>query len=254
MFSKELPRLYELRDQIKETDCPNAYFRDFENKLKDSHWKEKYLDFEKEVQGLDPVAWEFLKNEAAPYLIKDNETKRGWEQLFNILQSQARAYNYLKRIGCTDVQFIPCSRISGIKTPDLEGMMGLGKVLCEVKTINMSNEEAENRHNTRVHGYGDAGGTKDQLEDGFFKKLESDITVAKGQLESYDPDSKARRMVFIVPNFDDFFCEYKDRYFRQIDHYFSENPAPHGIEIVLYNQKTAAHKSISMNHVTIVNE
>ncbi|MCL4457206.1 MAG: hypothetical protein M1147_09730 [Nitrospirae bacterium] len=254
MFRKELPRLYELRDQIKETDCPNAYFRDFENKLKDSHWKEKYLDLEKELQGLEQNAWEFLKNEACPYLIKSGLTMRGWEQLFNILQSQARAYNYLKRIGCTNVQFIPRSRIRGMETPDLEGMMGLGKVLCEVKTINMSDEEAKNRHNVRVRGYGDARDTEDRLGDGFFKKLESDITGAKKQLESYDPDLKARRLVFIVPNFDDFFCEYKDRYFRQIDHYFSENPAPPGIEIVLYNQKTAAHKSISMNHVTIVNE
>ncbi len=254
MFRKELPRLYELRDQIKETDCPNAYFRDFENKLKDSHWKEKYLDLEKELQGLDPDAWEFLKNEAAPYLIKDNETTRRWEQLFNTLQSQARAYNYLKKLGCTNVQFIPRSHKSRVQTPDLEGMMGLGKVLCEVKTINMSEKEAKNRHNVRVCGYGDARDTEDRLDDCFFKKLESDITKAKRQLESYDPDSKARHMVFIVPNFDDFFGEYKDRYFRQIDHYFSENPAPSGIEIVLYNQKTAAHKSITMNHVTIVNE
>jgi hypothetical protein len=118
----------------------------------------------------------------------------------------------------------------------------------------MSDQEAENRHNTRVRGGGDARDAEDPLEDGFFKKLESDITKAKRQLESYDPDSKARRVVFLVPNFDEFFGEYKDRYFRQIDHHFSENPAPPGIEIVLYNQKTPAHKSISMNHVTIVNE
>lgn len=254
MFRKELPRLYELRDQIKETGCPNAYFQDFENKLKDSHWKEKYLDLEKELQGLDPNAWEFLKNEACPYLIKNDVTMRGWEQLFNILQNQARAYNYLKRIGCTNVQFIPRSRKRRMETPDLKGMMGLGKVLCEVKTINMSDDEAKSRHNVRVHGCDDRETKEDQLEDGFFKKLESDITKAKGQLESYDPDPKVRRMVFIVPNFDDFFCEYKDRYFRQIDHYFSKKPASSGIEIVLYNQKTAAHKSIAMNHVTIVNE
>ena len=229
MFPKELPRLYELRDQIKETDCPNAYFRDFENKLKDSHWKEKYLDLEKELQGLDPVAWKFLREEASQHLIKSNETRRGWEQLFNALQSQARAYNYLKGIGCTDIQFIPRSRISGMETPDLKGMMGFGKVLCEVKTINMSEKEAKDRHNVRVCGCGDARDTEDRLDGGFFTKLESDITKAKRQLESYDPAPKARHIVFIVPNFDDFFCEYKDRYFRQIDHYFSENPAPPGI-------------------------
>lgn len=254
MFRKELPRLYELRDQIKEPDSPNAYFRDFDNTLKKTHTKGEYVNLEKELQGLDPVAWEFLRDEASQYLIKDSETKRGWEQLFNKLQSQARAYNYLKRIGCTDVQFIPCSRNRGMKTPDLKGMMDLGKVLCEVKTINMSDDEMDAREEVRARGYGNAGSPEIQLEDGFFKKLEADITDAKKQLESYEPDSKARRMVFIVPNFDDFFCEYKDRYFRQIDHYFSENPAPPGIEIVLYNQKTAAHKSISMNHVTIVNE
>ncbi|MDI6728077.1 MAG: hypothetical protein QMD44_04010 [Thermodesulfovibrionales bacterium] len=205
MFRKELPRLYELRDQIKEPNSPNAYFRDFENKLKDSHWKEKYLDLEKELQGLEPNAWEFLKNEAAPHLIKDSKTKRGWEQLFNTLQSQARAYNYLKRLGCTDVQFIPRSRIRGVETPDLKGMMDLDKVLCEVKTINMSDEEVKAREEVRTRGYGNAGSPEIQLEDGFFKKLESDITKAKRQLESYDPDSKAMRMVFIVPNFDDFF-------------------------------------------------
>jgi len=44
---------------------------------------------EREFQRLDDAAWEFLKDEALPYLSARDRKGRGWEQLISIL-NQAR--------------------------------------------------------------------------------------------------------------------------------------------------------------------
>ncbi len=225
MFRDELPRLYELKDQIKQPNSPNAYFQDFESKLRNPHIKKKYLDLEQELRGLDSGSWKSLREEASPYLIKNNNTKRGWESLFNIL-NQARAYNYLKKIGCTNIQSIPPARK---KTPDLQGMMDSVKCICEVKTINVSEEEVNANKEAMDRGYGPVRTVECQLGSGFFKKLNAVIKKAQGQLVS---DDKVKRLLYINLNFD-LWGEYKDRHFKQIDQYFVENPV-HGIEIVFH--------------------
>jgi hypothetical protein len=245
MFRKELPRVYELRDQIEEPGSPSAFFQNLDDSLRVLPSKmRRFRALENDLQGFDLDSWEFFKKEALPCLTTRDET-RGWHQLVCML-NQAPAYNYLKRIGCSSIRFVPPSSRAGVKTPDLQGVLDSTKVLCEVKTINISDKEATARHT------GTGRETKAQLEQGFFNKLMSHLTQAKEQLEARDAGKEARRIAYIIINFDDFLAEYKEEYFQQIDQYLSNNTVL-GIEIVFHNQVTCFHKTITMKSATVFN-
>ena len=139
-----LPRVYEIRDCVAKRGGSQAYFQDFENSLVNNPVKRKhFLHIEAELAVLDSVAWAYLKAEVVPLFGKKNPP-RGWQAAFDKL-NQAKAYNYLERLGCTELAFIPESTASGQKTPDLEGTLCNNPVLCEVKTINPSDVEAAAR-------------------------------------------------------------------------------------------------------------
>ena len=90
--------------------------------------------------------------------------KRGWQALFDVL-NEAKGYNHLSGIGCTNIRFIPVSSVPGQKTPDLSGDLAGARVLCEVKTINISEDEATRRTT------GGVGSEAPHLPDEFFGKL-----------------------------------------------------------------------------------
>lgn len=236
-----MPRVFELRDLIDEPQSPDAYFQDFELTLCDGLAREIWLAREREFQLLDATSWETLKEEAQPYLTRHDPSGRGWSQLINIL-NQARAHNHLVARGCSDVAFVPRGKKP---TPDLEGRLNDRKVLCEVKTLNISAEEAERRNTWAV------GATTASLDGKFLKKLTSTLCKAKSQMLAYD--NGAAYIAFIIINFDDFFGEYKADYYAQIDQHL-ESEAVQGIEIVIYNQRTAFHPRITMRSAFVVNE
>ena len=138
------------------------------------------------------------------------------EPLYDLL-NEAKAYNYLKRIECINIQFIPASA-NGEKTPDLGAYAQGRKVLCEVKTINPSDAEVH-RANT-----GGVGTTKQQLDAGFFRKLKSDLEHAKAQMLVHDPDNVARRIVYVIVNYDDLLHECGDLYRSDIAQFMANNP------------------------------
>ena len=251
MFRNEFPMIYEIIfDQISDRDSENAYGRNFESLLNtSSEMKRLWLRIENALQGLDSCSKKVLKKKVFPYLTK-RHTGRRWHQLFDVL-NEARAYNYLISLGCLDVHFIPTSKNNGEETPDLEGVLCSRKVLCEVKTINISDKEAEVRASDKPI----VQTTPDQLEKAFFDtKLKSCLTKAEKQLKAYDSANSARLLVYLFIMFDDYpFCEYKENYFQQIDQYFSENPVT-GIELVIHNLETAFHKPIAMQFATVVND
>lgn len=247
MFRKEMPRVYELRDLIDDPSASCAYFQDFDDSIRDDPSKKNFwLAREREFQRLDPDSWQLLKSEAAPHLTTRCLNGRGWQQLISIL-NQARAHNYLIDNGCMRVRFIPRSKTQGQKTPDLEGELNGKKVLCEVKTINISEDEVTRRQT------GEVMTITNLLETGFFNKLMSDLYMAKTQMELYDGSICARHIAFVLFNFDDFLAEYKSHYFEQIDRHLGDNPIS-GIEIVFYNQGTAFHCPVVMRHAVVVTE
>jgi hypothetical protein len=246
MSRTQLPRIYELRDLTADPTSPDAYFQNFDEYVQDSlHVRQIYARWEKDLQGLDHDAWEFLKSEASPYLMHKDRSGRGWQQLFGIL-NQAHAYNYLKAIGSSNVRFIPRAKQRSMRTPDLEGLLGSGRVLCEVKTINISEKEVHARNDFTVVNI------TNQLDDGFLQKLRSDITEAKGQMHAYDATDEVRYYVYINLCFDDFLGAYKEEYFRQIDQYLSDCLTP-GIDLVFHNDRTPFHNALAMTTATVVN-
>jgi hypothetical protein len=177
-----------------------------------------------ELQGLDAEAWEFLKSEAKPRL-KTAHPTRGWQQLFDTL-NEAKGYNYLARIGCTDIKFIPLATTDKVQTPDLRGFLGATRVLCEVKTINVSDDEV-NRLAT-----GGVGTTRLHLKNQFFDKLSSVIRTAASQLLAFDKDLTSRRIAYVVFSFDDRIHEYADEYQKQIEAFLADASLP-DVEVVL---------------------
>ena len=244
MLRNAMPRVYELRDLIDDPSAPGAYFQNFDQSIcEEPSKKQAWLAHENGFQKLDLKSWQFLKDEASNYLIHHAANGRAWEQLISVL-NQARAHNYLVDKGYTSVCFIPRART---KTPDLCGEYGGHKVLCEVKTIQISDHEANCRHT------GKGRTISNWLGENFLKKLHSHLLKAKSQMESYDGAADVKRICFFVINFDDAFAEYKTEYFTQLDQYLAAQ-AVSGIDIVFYNQRTAFHCAIVMTHAVVVNE
>jgi hypothetical protein len=220
----ELRRISQLRDYSINLNSPKAYFRAADDKLSNPHKRKFFVALECELQGLDAEAWAFLKNEALPRL-KATHSTRGWQQLFDTL-NEAKGYNCLARIGCKDIKFIPRATTDKVQTPDLRGFLHAAPVLCEVKTINVSEVEADRL------ATGGVGTTRLYLEKEFFDKLSSVIHTAARQLLSFDKDLTSRRIVYVVFNFDDRLHECADKYQKQIEAFIAGASLPN-VEVVL---------------------
>jgi hypothetical protein len=119
------------------------------------------------------------------------------------------------------IQFIPRSIRRGQRTPDLSAFAGAIKVLCEAKTINISDYEASRRFT------GGVGSTETELSDGFLRKLCADLIEANDQMLAYDLSPGVKRIAFVVVNFDDFLHAAADLYEAQIKQYLDRsNPVP----------------------------
>jgi len=225
VFRKQLPRMYELSDLIPTPAPPGAYFRNLDQSLADIPQKLKqYRDIERDLQGLDPAAWAFLKEELAPLLVA-KDRKRGWQPLFDKL-NQAKAFNYLKNAGYLNIRFVPPSGVKGQQTPDLQA----DGALCEVKTVNISEIEADRRAS------GGVGTSTNRLNEKFFGKLSSDLQTAKAQMVAFNTGSNTKYIAYVIVNFDDNLHEYADRYQVQIDQYIAGDPVA-GLEVVVFDIK-----------------
>lgn len=244
MFREELPRLHELSDCIDDPASPDAYFRDFDQILaRDSGAKNFYLGQERSLSSLDDDAWEDLKERVRPDLTKRSSKGRGWQQLFDTM-NEARAYNYLKLRGYTNLRLIPRSRK---KTPDIEGTCASGRVLCEVKTINVSYDEIDFRIGRVKVRSGQIN-----LPAEFLKKLRNTVEAAKEQLVEFDHGRAAIHFVYLYIWFDDILAEFKEAYFKQIDTDLAITPVV-GITLVICNDHTAFYRPLQMRFADVDN-
>jgi hypothetical protein len=210
----KLTRVNELRGLVRNPASRDAYFQNFDQTV--NEWPPKrrqFLDLEHELQGLDRQAWAYLKEDVAP-LIQTREPIRGWQALFNKL-NHAKAYNHLARLGCSCIAFIPESQVTGQRTPDLKATLSGTEILCEVKTINTSEIEAHRRVE------GGVGTTDPDVSKGFLRKLIHDVQNAKEQMDMYSGNRPARKIVYVIVNFDDALHEYAEMYKRQIDEFLT---------------------------------
>ena len=165
-----LPRVFELKDMLDNPSHPDAYFQNFEDSVNESQSKrDAFVGLERQVAILDKCAWKDLKERASVYL-QTRDGGRGWQALFNLL-NEAKGFAYLRCIGCTGVRFIPRTKD---KTPDLEAFRDGWRVLCEVKTINISQEEADIRQRIH-HGAFVSTDVSREVSEGFLNKLTSTL-------------------------------------------------------------------------------
>lgn len=188
----DFPRLTEIKVLCDDLNHYDGYFNDIEKCLKSNVAYEKYFKLEHELQKVDQDAWEILKQKTINYFTKI--TSRGWQQLFEAL-NEAKGYVHLASAGCSSIIFIP---EANIKTPDIEAQNGQNKYLLEVKTINISEQEALNRQEKmRDHD------VQYKLGDVFLQKIDRVIEKASFQLQNYKIGKNYERIVLLVVNFDE---------------------------------------------------
>ena len=98
--------------------------------------------------------------------------------------------------------------------------MGATRVLCEVKTINVSQAEAAHRKDGSVRGI------LIQLPVEFFNKLKSTLETARNQMAAYCPAAGTRKIAYVVINYDDLLHQFAARYEAQIKAFIAANPVP----------------------------
>ncbi|HET7882291.1 MAG TPA: hypothetical protein VFL55_15500 [Acetobacteraceae bacterium] len=203
-----------------------TYFDDWDRSIANNPVKCKHFrHIEAELAGLDAAAWEHLKAHVVP-LFESYDDIRGWQAAFDKLKlNEAKGYNFLTRLGCTDVTFVPAVPASRQKTPDLRGKLGTGKVLCEVKTINPSDFEASRRCAT-LRGENVVFTIQAALPGGFFRKLIATIEHADAQMAAYCSHDAGRRIAYVILNFDDGLSEYSNEYIKQIQEFLHQAELP----------------------------
>jgi hypothetical protein len=179
-----------------------GYFQDFDRSISENFFKMKFFkDIEADLQRLDTAAWKILKQKVQLYLGK-KDCERGWVQMFDAL-NEAKGYAYLASLKCQNIKFIPESPTNGPQTPDLEATLGGEVVLCEVKTIDISEIEVEKRQ--KKNSIRDP---QTELVPQFFNKLFDTITLAKAQMDAYLPDNTTRKIAYLFLDFDDLLNEF----------------------------------------------
>ena len=249
-FRNELPRVYELKDMLENPSHPDAFFQG----LKDLG-KPRVLDAHRKLESwfdvLDGAAWQTLKLKAKPHLVsRQRQSGRGWQELFDIFH-EARAFGYLQRIGCTGVHFI--ERRNNKRTPDLGAVQDGRPVFCEVKTINLSNDEADKQRRI-AKGVIEAESPRVNLDEGFLRKLRAVLNEALEQLDAADPERQARRIIFIMPRFDDWWGDHQDRYIAQIDADLLHQRIDGAEMVFCLSKRDLYERSFTMKSATILPE
>lgn len=223
MLRRELPRVYELIDQIN-ADPLKAHFNDFERSLADEpSMKPALVCLEKELQQIDIIIWDQFKKEV--------EQLSSWRELMDRM-NELKGYLYLMSLGCEDIKRVPRGKA---RTPDWRATCKGGKVICEIKTINTSDAEMEFRKGKEVRCPNSITGTSWTLSDGCLNQIAEKIGDAEKQLKAFDASNETRRIAFIIIHFDDFLRGQPGYYFQQIGEFLRRNPVL-GIRVVCYGK------------------
>jgi hypothetical protein len=247
-FAEVLPRLYELKDADPNPTHPDAYFHDFEARFENSsHVLDVFKKTERTFAPLDDEAWRDLKGRAALCLMLRG-AGRGWQKLFDTF-NEAKGYIYLQKVGCVDIAFIKRAKKQRRKTPDLRAIQNGAPVLCEVKTINVSEDEVARR--LRVsQGEIFATDVPNQVTAEMLNKVHATVKHAITQLDGEDPQRAARRIVFTILNFDDWLGHFQADYIAQLDAHLLAHPIA-GAELVFCPASNYFERHFTMRSATI---
>src|SRR5262249_35295839 len=125
--------------------------------------------------------------------------------------NESFAYRHLVRRGFTGVRLLP---EDGRRVPDIRYRHGRRIKHCEVKTISISDDEISRRESSEVFS-----NVYVRLQQGFFKKLASDIVAAKTQIVERGTGG----LVYVVVVWDDIALDYYQSYRRALAAFASVN-------------------------------
>ena len=246
VLTEVFPRLYDLIAAVKYPTHPEAYFQHFDERLEESeHVRSVYIKVERSLQALDEESWRDLRERAVALTVQRDPT-RGWQALFDTL-NEAKAFAYLQGLGCSEVRFIKPGRV---KRPDLSALLHGQRVLCEVKTINISADEANRRERVN-QGEMIVVSVPTTVKIQMLDKVTDTLTRAIAQLDHEDPTRAARRFIFVVLHFDDWVGDYQTEYIAQIDAHLAGNPML-GAELVFCPASNLFERRFEMRSATIV--
>lgn len=166
--------------------------------------------YERVLRTLDDGAWGILKEKVIREFSTGKNDGRGKHQFYNHL-NEAFAFRFLLQSGYQQVTLIPedTAKKNKPKSPDIRFIRNNSFAYCEVKTINISENEiarmqSENSFNSSIY---------QQLDNPFLKtKFTGDIRHASEQISSLGTDG----LVYIIAHFDDFTLAHYSTYRQQI--------------------------------------
>ena len=121
------------------------------------------------------------------------------------------------------------------------------RVLCEVKTLNVSKHEATRRAEPQRLAFR----VPTHVNAEFLNKLSDTMRLALTQLDQEDPTHAANWIVFTILNFDDSICDYQGEYLADIDAHLLANPVD-GAELVFSLGKNLFERAFAMQTATVV--
>jgi hypothetical protein len=196
---RNMHRLKLLLTELRSKFPDDSYLRDHDGIIKESLVLSRIHDsYERVLATLDVGAWEVLRNKAMQNFTH-HESARGKQAFFDHL-NEAFAYRFLLRSGCSCISFIeePATQKKKggqVRSPDLRFMQDGVVRYCEVKTINVSdNQLARDSSFDRAYD-----SSIFDLHRPFFAKLGATVCKALSQFEHFD----GKGLVYLLIHSDD---------------------------------------------------
>jgi len=191
VLERELPHLYELY-RASDKNHPDNYFLGLY--LIPPNTLAHYKRIDDDLSRLSPEAWQALLHKAKRWVTdrvrKDN---RHWTKLFDYL-NERKGYIFLLKEGYENIEFIQSSNKSA---PDLLGRRESETALLEVKTINISDEDIENRGDLDDPTKGKVQKERPDLSCFLRRKITKKVAEAVKQLREFDLKAD-RRICYLV--------------------------------------------------------
>ena len=226
-----MKRIHEIIDNLRCRYPCDDFFSCFEESYRISPQKRAtYHLYNKALMVLDSESWEILKEKALQQYPnhRKGQTKQGF---FNIL-NEAFAYRYLVCRGFHDVRLIK----EGVRpSPDIQFAVHNTQNYCEVKTLNISDDEINRRISQNVID----GWVYVSLSDSFLNKFSEAVAKARKQIQAWGPSG----LVYIIMIFDDIALDYYQNYRKQLIRFAQNN----GFENLFIKIGLRGNKRISHN-------
>ena len=196
-------RVRELVTAVNQAYPHDPFFDRFAESCRANPAKTKaYRTYDDAFRLLDSGSWNLLKAKAVAHF-RDHRSGQLKQGFFNQL-NEAFAYRHLLRQGFTAVRMLP---ETGKRIPDLQYRAGRVRQHCEVKTLNISDEEISRRGSGKAFS-----NVYLRLGEGFFKKLAASIASARSQIDSQGTGG----LVYVVAVWDDIALDCYRGYRRQL--------------------------------------